>query len=45
MCGVPHGATGGGPDGAIQPVRQDVNDYGLFTAGWFGVREKYYSNL
>ena len=26
-----------------QPVRQAVNDRGLFTAGWFGVREKYYS--
>ena len=23
-----------------QPVRQAVNDRGLFTAGWFGVREK-----
>ena len=26
-----------------QPVRETVNDRGLFTAGWFGVREKYYS--
>jgi hypothetical protein len=25
------------------PVRQAVNDRGLFTAGWFGVREKYCS--
>ena len=27
----------------IQPVRQAVNDRGLFIAGWFGVREKYCS--
>ena len=26
-----------------QPVREAVNDRGLFTAGWFGVREKYCS--
>ena len=25
----------------IQPVRFVVNDRELFTAGWFGVREKY----
>ena len=24
-----------------QPVREAVNDRGLFTAGWFGVREKH----
>ena len=30
---------------AYQPVRFVVNDRGLFTAGWFGVREKYYSSL
>ena len=29
----------------MQPVRQAVNDRGLFTAGWFGVREKYCSQL
>jgi len=29
----------------IQPVRFVVNDRGLFTAGWFGVREKYCSSL
>jgi len=28
-----------------QPVRQAVNDRRLFTAGWFGVREKYCSSL
>ena len=28
-----------------QPVRQDVNDRGLFTAAWFGVREKHCSRL
>ena len=28
-----------------QPVRQVVNDRGLFTAGWFGVREKHCSWL
>ena len=28
-----------------QPVRFVVNDSGLFTAGWFGVGEKYYSSL
>ena len=25
----------------LQPVLQAINDRGLFTAGWFGVREKY----
>jgi len=30
---------------AAEPVRFVVNDRGLFTVGWFGVREKYYSNL
>ena len=25
----------------LRPVREAVNDRGLFTAGWFGVREKY----
>ena len=29
----------------IQPVREAVSYRGLFTAGWFGVREKYYSRL
>ena len=29
----------------IQPVREVVNDRGLFTAGWFGVREKHCSWL
>ena len=28
-----------------QPVHFIVNDRGLFTAGWFGVREKYWSSL
>jgi len=28
-----------------QPVREVVSYRGLFTAGWFGVREKYYSRL
>jgi len=28
-----------------QPVRFVVNNHGLFTAGWFGVKEKYYFNL
>ena len=28
-----------------QPVREAVNDRGLFTAGWFSVREKHYSRL
>jgi len=28
-----------------QPVRFVVNNRGLFTAGWFGVREKYCSSL
>ena len=28
-----------------QPVREAVNDRGLFTVGWFGVREKYCSRL
>ena len=30
---------------AMQPVREAVNDRGLFTAGWFGVREKHCSWL
>ena len=29
----------------LQPVREAVNDRGLFTAGWFGVREKHCSQL
>jgi len=29
----------------IQPIREAVNDRGLFTAGWFGVREKHCSRL
>ena len=29
----------------IRPVREAVNDRGLFTAGWFGVREKHCSWL
>ena len=29
----------------IQPVREAVSYRGLFTAGWFGVREKHYSWL
>ena len=28
-----------------QPVREAVSYRGLFTAGWFGVREKYCSRL
>ena len=31
--------------GIIQPVREAVSYRGLFTAGWFGVREKYCSWL
>ena len=31
--------------GNRQPVREAVNDRGLFTAGWFGVREKHCSRL
>ena len=27
--------------GDNQPVREAVNDRELFTAGWFGVREKH----
>ena len=30
---------------AIQPVREAVSYRGLFTAGWFGVREKHCSRL
>ena len=30
---------------ASQPVREAVNDRGLFTVGWFGVREKHRSRL
>jgi len=29
----------------MQPVREAVSYRGLFTAGWFGVREKHYSRL
>ena len=29
-----------GPD--LQPVREAVSYRGLFTAGWFGMREKHY---
>ena len=29
----------------IQSVREAVSYRGLFTAGWFGVREKHYSRL
>jgi len=29
----------------LQPVREAVSYRGLFTAGWFGVREKYCSRL
>ena len=29
----------------IQPVREAVSYRGLFTAGWFGVREKHSSRL
>jgi len=29
----------------MQPVRDAVSYRGLFTAGWFGVREKHYSRL
>ena len=29
----------------LQPVREAVNDRGLFTADWFGVREKHCSPL
>jgi len=28
-----------------QPVREAVSYHGLFTAGWFGVREKHCSRL
>ena len=36
------GDRGGGTHGAfLQPVREAVSYRGLFTAGWFGVREKY----
>ena len=31
--------------GLWQPVREAVSNRGLFTAGWFGVREKYCSRL
>ena len=30
---------------ASQPVREAINDRGLFTVGWFGVREKHRSRL
>ena len=29
----------------VQPVREAVSYRGLFTAGWFGVREKHCSQL
>ena len=29
----------------MQPVRETVSYRGLFTAGWFGVREKHCSRL
>ena len=29
----------------MQPVREAVSYRGLFTADWFGVREKHYSQL
>ena len=29
----------------IQPIQEAVSYRGLFTAGWFGVREKYCSRL
>ena len=29
----------------LQPVREAVSYRGLFTAGWFGVREKHCSRL
>ena len=29
----------------IQPVREAVSYHELFTAGWFGVREKHCSQL
>jgi len=32
-------------DEGKQPVREVVNDRGLFTAGWFGGREKHCSRL
>ena len=31
--------------GILQPVREAVSYRGLFTVGWFGVREKYCSRL
>ena len=34
-----------GATAANQPVRDAVSYRGLFTAGWFDVREKYYSRL
>ena len=30
---------------SLQPVREAVSYRGLFTAGWFGVREKHCSRL
>ena len=32
-------------DRHMQPVREAVSYRGLFTAGWFGVREKHCSRL
>jgi len=32
-------------DGGLQPVREAVSYRGLFTAGWFGEREKHCSRL
>ena len=32
-------------DDSNQPVREAVSYRGLFTAGWFSVREKHYSRL
>ena len=34
-----------GTESYLQPVREAVNDRGLFTAGWFGEREKHCSRL
>ena len=33
------------PSQNLQPVREAVSYRGLFTAGWFGVREKHCSQL
>jgi len=39
-CQPWRGWLGHAPSKALHPIRFVVNDRGLFTAGWFGVREK-----